>query len=115
MTKETLMEQVRTLLPAAPEPALAFACALTVQAIQSYCNREELPDSLLYPAALMTRDLYQNTQLGAEQMQSAIKGVSRGDTSYTFATAAEQMAQLAASGDFLTDYRAQLNAYRKMR
>ena len=37
------------------------------------------------------------------------------DTSFSFATAAEQLAALAGSGDFLTDYKAQLNAYRKMR
>ena len=48
-------------------------------------------------------------------MQPAVKGVSRGDTSYSFASVAEQMAQLVSSGDFLTDYRVQLNAFRKMR
>ena len=36
------------------------------------------------------------------------------DNNFTDA-AAEQLAALAGSGDFLTDYKAQLNAYRKMR
>ena len=37
------------------------------------------------------------------------------DTPPWFDAAAEQLAALASSGDFLTDYKAQLNAYRKMR
>lgn len=48
-------------------------------------------------------------------LQPMVKGVSRGDTSYSFSSVAEQMAQFVSSGDFLTDYRTQLNAYRKMR
>ena len=61
------------------------------------------------------RGLVNSVQLQNENMQPAAKGVSRGDTSFSFATAAEQLAALASSGDFLTDYKAQLNAYRKMR
>ena len=37
------------------------------------------------------------------------------DGSPAIRAAAEQLAALAGSGDFLTDYKAQLNAYRKMR
>lgn len=59
--------------------------------------------------------LVNSVQLQNENMQPAAKGVSRGDTSFSFATAAEQLAALASSGDFLTDWKAQLNAYRKMR
>ena len=115
MTKEKLLETVKTLIPTAPEPALDFACGLTLQAICNYCNLDDAPDGLLYTAAAMARGLYSSAQLNAEQMQPEVKGVSRGDTSFSFATAAEQMAQLAANGDFLTDYRAQLNSYRRMR
>lgn len=115
MTRETLLAKVKTLLPTAPETALDFACSLVLEEICNYCNLKEAPDGLLNTAVLMVRGLYCSTQLGAEQMQPAVKGVSRGDTSYTLASAAEQMVQLVSSGDFLIDYRAQLNAYRKMR
>ena len=94
---------------------LNFACDLVIEEICNYCNLLEVPDQLLNTAALMVRGLYNSTQLGTEQMQPVVKGVSRGDTSYSFASVAEQMAQLASSGDFLTDYRVQLNAFRKMR
>ena len=115
MTKEKLMTQVKSLLPTAPEPTLNFACDLVIEEICNYCNLPEVPDQLLNTAALMVRGLYNSAQLGADEMQPAVKGVSRGDTSYSFASVAEQMAQLVSSGDFLTDYRTQLNAFRKMR
>ena len=109
------MTRVKSLLQTASEPVLDFACDLVIEEICNYCNLPEVPDQLLNTAALMVRGLYNSTQLSAEQMQPAVKGVSRGDTSYSFASVAEQMAQLVSSGDFLTDYRVQLNAFRKMR
>ena len=115
MTKEKLMTRVKSLLSTAPEQTLNFACDLVIEEICNYCNLLDVPDQLLNTAALMVRGLYNSTQLGTEQMQPVVKGVSRGDTSYSFASVAEQMAQLASSGDFLTDYRVQLNAFRKMR
>ena len=88
---------------------------LVLEQICNYCNLTEAPDGLTNTAALMVRGLVNGVQLQNENMQPAAKGVSRGDTSFSFATAAEQLAALAGSGDFLTDYKAQLNAYRKMR
>lgn len=115
MTKETLKARAASLLTTAPEQVIDFACDLVIEEICNYCNLPEVPDQLLNTAALMVRGLYNSAQLGAEQMQPAVKGVSRGDTSYSFASVAEQMAQLVSSGNFLTDYRTQLNAFRKMR
>ena len=115
MTKENLLAKVKLLLPAAAEQTLDFACDLVIEEICNYCNLREVPDQLLHTAVMMVRGLYNSTQLDAEQMQPVVKGVSRGDTSYSFASVAEQMAQLVSSGDFLTDYGVQLNAFRKMR
>ncbi len=109
------MLRAQSLLPNLSEQTLDFACDLVLEQICNYCNLTEVPDGLLNTAALMVRGLVNGVQLESENMQPAAKGVSRGDTSFSFATAAEQLAALANSGDFLTDYRAQLNAYRKMR
>lgn len=109
------MTRARTLLPSVPRATLDFACDLVTEQICNYCNLNEVPDNLAGTAALMVRGLINGVQLQNENMQPAAKGVSRGDTSFSFATAAEQLAALASSGDFLTDYKAQLNAYRKMR
>ena len=115
MTRETLMLRAQSLLPNLPQETLEFACALVLEQICNYCNLTEAPDGLTNTAALMVRGLVNSVQLQNENMQPAAKGVSRGDTSFSFATAAEQLAALAGSGDFLTDYKAQLNSYRKMR
>lgn len=115
MTRETLMLRAQSLLPNLPQETLEFACDLVLEQICNYCNLTEAPDGLTNIAALMVRGLVNSVQLQNENMQPAAKGVSRGDTSFSFATAAEQLATLAGSGDFLTDYKAQLNAYRKMR
>lgn len=110
-----LTARARSLLPNLPETTLDFACGLVLEQICNYCNLTEAPDGLASTAALMVRSLVSSVQLENETMQPAAKGVSRGDTSFSFATAAEQMAALATSGDFLTDWKAQLNAYRKLR
>ena len=112
MTRETLMLRAQSLLPNLPQETLEFACDLVLEQICNYCNLTEAPDGLTNTAALMVRGLVNSVQLQNENMQPAAKGVSRGDTSFSFATAAEQLAALAGSGDFLTDYKAQLNAYR---
>lgn len=114
MTKENLLAKVKLLFPAAPESALDFACDLTIEQICNYCSLTAVPDGLQSTAAMMVRGLIYTVGLDGAP-QPAVKAVSRGDTSYSFASVAEQMAQLAAAGDFLTDYRTQLNAYRKMR
>lgn len=115
MTKETLLTRVQSLLPSIETATLEFACSLVLEEVCNYCNLEEAPDGLANTAALMVRGLISSVQLGQETIQAEAKGVSRGDASFTFATPAEQLASLASAGDFLTDYKAQLNAYRKMR
>ena len=128
MTRETLMLRAQSLLPNLPQETLEFACDLVLEQICNYCNLTEAPDGLTNTAALMVRGLVNSVQLQNENMQPATKGVSRGDTSFSFATAAEQLAAAhgceivtglklpyGTPGDFLTDYKAQLNAYRKMR
>lgn len=115
MQKEDLLAKLETLLPKESIETLDLACCLTIQSICNYCNLDEAPDGLLYPAALMARGLVVSAQLAAGAARPAVRSVSRGDTSYSFATVTEQMAQIAAGNDFLTDYRAQLNAYRRMR
>lgn len=115
MTAETLMQRAKVLLPNLEKPTLELACELVAEQICNYCNLTELPEGLINTAVLMVRSLTDGLQLHTEQMDAFAKGVSRGDASFTFASPAEQLAQLAASGEFAVDYRAQLNAYRKMR
>lgn len=113
--EEKLLRKVESLLPEIPLETLEFACDLTWHAICNYCNIDCVPDGLFFAAAMLTKNLVQSAGLSENELQPAVKGVSRGDTSFTFASVAEQMTQLASANTFLLDYHAQLNAYRKMR
>ena len=113
--KENLLERVANLLPEIPLETLEFACDLTWQSICNYCNIDSVPEGLLFVAVMLTKNLVQSASLSENELQPAVKGVSRGDTSFTFASTAEQMTQIASANTFLLDYHAQLNAYRKMR
>ena len=108
--KENLLERVANLLPEIPLETLEFACDLTWQSICNYCNIDSVPEGLLFVAAMLAKNLVQSARLSENELQPAVKGVSRGDTS-----TAEQMTQIASANTFLLDYHAQLNAYRKMR
>ena len=91
------MLRAQSLLPNLPQETLEFACDLVLEQICNYCNLTEAPDGLTNTAALMVRGLVNSVQLQNENMQPAAKGVSRGDTSFSFATAAEQLAALAVN------------------
>ena len=84
MTRETLMLRAQSLLPNLPQETLEFACDLVLEQICNYCNLTEAPDGLTNTAALMVRGLVNSVQLQNENMQPAAKGVSRGDTSFSF-------------------------------
>lgn len=111
----TVLDKAKLLLPTADEALLAFAVDTVTDAILNYCNLEKLPQSLDSIAACMVLDLWRQSAFGTEQQQGQIKGVSRGDTSYSFTTAAEQWQAAAANPSFMQDYKTQLNCYRKMR
>ena len=99
----------------ASHSAVSFEIASPSNSDLSVPISKKLLSMLMFSVLPKRRGLVNSVQLQNENMQPAAKGVSRGDTSFSFATAAEQLAALASSGDFLTDYKAQLNAYRKMR
>lgn len=108
-------DKVRVLLPDADAALLAFAVGLVSDCIQNYCNLPEVPAGLETVAASMVLDAWRRQQFGQEQLEAQEKGVSRGDTSFSFATPAEQMQAIIANPGFTQDYRAQLNAFRKLR
>ena len=91
------MLRAQSLLPNLPQETLEFACDLVLEQICNYCNLTEAPDGLTNTAVLMVRGLVNSVQLQNENMQPAAKGVSRGDTSFSFATAAEQLAAAFAA------------------
>ena len=110
------MLRAQSLLPNLPETTLDFACELVLEQICNYRNLTEAPDGLTNTAALMVRGLVNSVQLQNENMQPAAKGrVQRGYVLFLLPRRRSSWRRLRPPGDFLTDYKAQLNAYRKMR
>ena len=112
---EKVIEMAKLLLPNAEEALLTFAAGLVCDAIKNYCNLTEVPEGLYHVAASMVLDVWRQTQFGQEQLHPQAKGISRGDTSFTFASPAEQMQALVSTPAFARNYVPQLNAFRKLR
>lgn len=110
-----ITERVKTLLPNVDDGTLSFAIDLVCDNIKNYCNVAEVPDGLENVAASMVVDAWRQHQFGKEQLEPEEKGVTRGDTSFSFSTAAEQMQATISNPGFTQNYRAQLNIYRKLR
>lgn len=109
-----ILNRAKQLLPKAKPQELEFAVELVCDSIKNYCNLLEVPKGLWNVAVSMAIDAYKQTEtLTTESLQA--KGVSRGDTSYTFAVPAEQLQAVVNSPVFARQYTAQLNAFRKMR
>lgn len=111
----TVQEIVRPLLPKADLELLAYSVNLVTDEVLNYCYLETLPDGLKNVVARMVLDAWRQSNFGNEQLEEQRKGVSRGDTSFSFATPAEQMQASIQNPSFMQDYKAQLNAHRKMR
>lgn len=112
---EQVMRNVKVLLPDVDVNLRWFAVELVCDAIKNYCNLTEVPEGLNNVAASMVLDVWRQTQFGHEQLAPQVKGVSRGDASFTFASQAEQMQVLVSSPTFARNYAPQLNAFRKLR
>lgn len=110
-----IQETAKMLLPDADEGLLGFTVSLVEDSIKNYCNLPEVPPELQNTAAAMVVDAWRQHQFGQAALEAQEKGVSRGDTSFSFATPAEQMQAIVANPGFTQDYRAQLNQFRKLR
>lgn len=94
---------------------LDFTASLVCDTICNYCNLETVPPGLIHVAAAMAADAWRQSQYGRAQPEAQVKGVSRGDTSFSFATPAEQLREIVQSPGFTQDYRVQLRQFRKVR
>lgn len=78
--------------------------------VRNYCNfskDEEIPESLLFVQANMIVELIKSE---SEEIETAIKSVSMGDTSYTFDVGSKVKAV-----ELILDYEADLKAHRRLR
>lgn len=92
---------------------LAFVIDKVRDMVCNYCNIEEVPIGLNNVLLNMCIDMYRAESLGQEQVQGPVKGISEGDVSVAFGSAASTSENSGMT--FLKDYTAQLNRYRKVR
>lgn len=88
---------------------LQFVLDDVQETILNYCNLNELPAGLTNTAYRMALDLYRYERPGNGEVPLAVTSISEGDTSTSFASAADALA-----GGILKDYQGQLNRYRKL-
>ncbi len=92
---------------------LLFVIDKVSDMVCNYCNIKQVPKGLENVMLNMAVDLYRAESLGQEQAEGNVKSITEGDVSVAFSSAS---AISENSGmQFLKDYTAQLNRYRKLK
>ena len=87
-----------------PTALIELDIARVTQQVKNYCNIDEIPEALSFTIADMVVDLQRERAGG----NVTVTDVDMGDTSYSFSV------DTAIDG-LVKDYRANLNAFRKLR
>lgn len=120
------------------DAVLNYHARAVIQKVLNYCHREDLPDALVFIVVEMLVRQYTAWKMEASQesgegggtvsggVAGVVGSITRGDTSISYdnsteaieaATAAQAVKASAwklPTDDILLDYRAQLNAFRKL-
>ena len=112
----TALEKLKILLGIEPaskdkDEILQFVLNKVTDMILNYCRIEELPGRLENVLLNMCIDMYRAESLGQEAAQGAVTGITEGDVSVSFGTAANAGADPAMT--FLRGYTEQLNRFRR--
>lgn len=90
---------------------LSFLLEKASDIICNYCNIEKVPKGLETILLDMCVRMYRTENLGQEENKMEVKSMTEGAVSVSFSNAMSENQNKAM--DFLEDYRAQLNRYRK--
>lgn len=103
--KERILERLQKIRESGTDSlaAMEFAAERSVEMMQAYCNREELPEKLDGVGVALAGMLLENGQ-----MAGRAKSIKEGDISVTFAEGTE------AEEELLDCFRAELQQYRKV-
>lgn len=111
-TEKERAELLNKLLGGGIEPEiLLFALERARELILNYCRLKELPAGLENTLLSLCVDIYRAEQPGKPQAVGAVKGITEGDVSVSYGSAASA----AENGGmaFLKDYTKTLDRYRK--
>lgn len=87
--------------------ALAFAAERSVEMMQAYCRREELPQELTGVGVSLAEELLESGIIGAHEAQ--VTSIREGDVTVAFGAGA-----FAAENVLTARYAAELERFRKM-
>ena len=114
-----MLDKLKLLLGIAGEEqdgVLSFVLETVTDMALNYCNLDEIPPRLENIVVRMSADLYRSEGYGQTAAPQVAQSVTRGDVTVSYGSNASAAAEITGAGkSLLDDYRAQLNAFRRLR
>lgn len=110
------LAKLKLLLGIAPEDMsqdvfLQFIMDDVEEMVKNYCKLQEVPKGLVNTCYRMAMDIYRAEGIGEADAPLSVSSITEGDTSTSFGSSRTEWLK----DTLLKDYKAQLNAYRKLR
>ena len=93
---------------------LSFVLETVQEMVLNYCNLDAIPEGLKNTVVRMAADLYRSEGYGQAAAPQVAKSVTRGDVTVAYGDV-KAVAEITGGKSVLDDYKAQLQAYRKLR
>ena len=93
---------------------LSFSLETAQDEVKNYCNIEEIPAALENIVVRIAADMYRSEGYGQADAPRVAQSVKRGDVSINYGSGTAT-AEISGVKSFIDDYRAQLQAFRKLR
>ena len=93
---------------------LSFTLESAEQAVKGYCHIDEIPAALENTVIRIAADMYRSEGYGQDSAPRVAQSVSRGDVSINYGNGSAT-AEIGGVKSFIDDYKAQLNAFRRLR
>ena len=115
MTEQEKLAKLKAILGISDDTKdsiLTFALEKVRDMICNYCRINDIPEGLGNVQLSMAMDIYRSESLGQEKAEGTVKSMTEGDVSVSFGSAVSSSENPGM--DFLKNYTAQLNRYRKV-
>ncbi|MDO4327000.1 MAG: phage head-tail connector protein [bacterium] len=96
---------------ASQDAFLQFIMDDVEEMVKNYCKLQEVPQGLYNTCYRMAMDIYRAEGIGEADTPLSVSSITEGDTSTSFGSSRTEWLK----DTLLKDYKAQLNAYRKLR
>lgn len=113
-----MLDQLKLLLGIAGEEqdaVLAFVLDSVTDLVLGYCHLDEIPPRLESVIVRMAADQVRSEGYGQTAAPQAAQSVTRGDVTVNYGNNSNTAEITGAGKSILDDYRAQLNAFRRLR